>query len=138
MKWFKPSLKDRLLTHLELQSRQAAVDREAFREILTTQQESFLRMHGETTKLVEAVAASVNEQSKALNRYLDLTAAHGEPQVRLMTDAKEAWFERKLYEEDERLSKLAREGTYTDLPMADLLAEQDRIAADLTHLIREQ
>lgn len=135
-KWFGPSDKTRLMDQLDLQSRQAAEDRRAFREMLLDSQGMAERLHANTVGLVSALADSVTKQSESFNRYLDLVTPKGEPQVRAMNDAIEAKFERERLAERPDADEFRHLGTPIDSPLEDQLAHADQLAAEMRSLFQ--
>lgn len=128
------STKQRLLDQLDLQTRQAAEDRRAFREILLEQQVLQERFHQSNVDLIKAIAESVQHQAESFNKYLDLVQSKGEPTVRVMNDASEAYFEREYKKAHPEIEDLPTE--LIDMPIVDQLAHQDALSVDLREFIK--
>lgn len=133
---FGPTIKDRLLDQLDLQSRQAAEDRRAFRDMLLDSQAMTERLHTGTTSLVGALAASVTKQAESFNRYLDMVTPSGEPTVRVMNDAIEAKYEREAIASRPDAADYAHLGTPIDSPLEEQLTHADQLADEMRSLFQ--
>jgi len=75
---------------------QTAHEREQFSRLLVDLQASNERLHQATTQMVGELSRAVLANGEAFNKYLDLITPTGEPQVRFMTEAREAKLEQVL------------------------------------------
>ena len=125
-----PTVKTRLLDLLDLESRLAADDRRATRELIIDMQELNEKQHQATVQLVSALATSVTEQGKSFNRYLDLVTPNGEPSVRPMNDQLEAEYEKKW------LSERGPSGEESEGAFDTPIVTESQMGEDLMALVR--
>ena len=141
MRWlerlFAPAVKTRIMDALEQQIRssvmersETAIEREKFLETLSNFQASYERLHASTTQMVGELSQAILKNGEAFNKYLELITPNGEPQVRFMSEAREAALEAKL-----RGEHLGEELPPTVVP--DHLVDQLTSANDITQALRE-
>lgn len=133
---FSSSVKTRLFDHLDLIARQRDLDQRRMIDLIDRQQEQHCASQRELATLIKSVADSVLEQSRSFNKYLDLVAPKGEPQVRIMNDALEAHWERELLKQRSDYSELDMVGVPVNAPAVEQLAYQDAVGADLSQFVR--